>query len=461
MKKLTLYMLLFAVVVLGSCKETLDINDNPNAPIDVQESLLLPPIELNIADQVYGGSASIILQYWLQEVAANQPNPGFWNYQMFNRDVDGDWYNYYVNILKNAKLMNEKAEASGNSNYAAIAKILSAYTLGCATDLWGDIPYSEAFRSADNFKPAYDKQEDIYKTLQSLLDNAISDINKNFPTKPAGNDYFYNGDMAKWLRLAYTLKARFYIHLTKAPGYNAQTQSDLALAALANGMQSNNDDLKFQFTGAAGAENILFTVFNPVSTIVLNETYVEGFKTRNDPRLSKLVQPAEGTGLYKGRRIGTAPGTLSEYSYPTEFYAGVGSASYLVNYTEALFIKAEATFWKSGAVAAQPIYQDAIRQHMLKVGVPETQILAYLLARGTLTETNGLQRIIEEKSISNFFNLENYNDWRRTGFPTTTAVNGALSAIPRRLLYPETELRTNPQPQHSAKLTDRVWWDAQ
>lgn len=461
MKKLTLYMLLFAVVVLGSCKETLDINDNPNAPIDVQESLLLPPIELNIADQVYGGSASIILQYWMQGVAANQPNPGFWNYQMFNRDVDGDWYNYYVNILKNAKLMNEKAEASGNSNYAGIAKILTAYTLGCATDLWGDVPYSQAFKAADNFKPAYDKQEDIYKTLQSLLDNAISDINKNSPTKPAGNDYFYNGDMAKWLRLAYTLKARFHIHLTKAPGYNAQTQSDLALAALANGMQSNNDDLKFQYTGAAGAENILFTVFNPVSTIVLNETYVEGFKTRNDPRLSKLVLPAEGTGLYKGRRISTPPGTLSEYSYPSEFYAGVGSASYLVNYTEALFIKAEATFRKSGAAAAQPIYQDAIRQHMLKVGVPETQILAYLLTRGTLTETNALQRIIEEKSISNFFNLENYNDWRRTGFPATTAVEGALSAIPRRLLYPETELRTNPQPEQSAKLTDRVWWDSQ
>ncbi|MNL89766.1 Starch-binding associating with outer membrane [compost metagenome] len=68
---------------------------------------------------------------------------------------------------------------------------------------------------------------------------------------------------------------------------------------------------------------------------------------------------------------------------------------------------------------------------------------------------------MEEKSIANFFNLENFNDWRRTGFPAITAVDGALSAIPRRLLYPETELRTNPQPQQAARVTDRVWWDAQ
>ncbi len=460
MKKLSLFIYLFAAISISSCKKALDINDNPNVPTDVQESLLLPPIELNITDQVYGGSAAIILQYWTQAAAPNQPNPGFWNYQMFNRDVDGDWYNYYVNILKNLKLMNDKAEVSGNSNYAAIAKVLTAYTLGSATALWGDIPYSQAFKAADNFKPAYDKQEDIYKALQSLLDKAIADIDKNHSVKPAGNDYFYNGNMAKWRKLAYTLKARYHIHLTKAPGYNAQAQSDLALEALANGMQANDDDLKFQFSGAAGAENILFTVFNPVSTIVLNETYVESLKTNSDPRLSKLVKPAQSSGLYSGRRIGTVTGPLSSYSYPADFYTGVGSASYIVNYTEALFIKAEATFRKSGAAAAQPIYQDAIRRHMAKVGVTENEIVAYLGLRGTLTTENALQRIMEEKSVANFFNLENYNDWRRTGFPTVSPVTGALSVVPRRLLYPETELRANPQPQHSAKLTDRVWWDA-
>lgn len=461
MKKLSFYILLIFTLAVSSCKKILDVNDNPNVPTDVQVSLLLPPIELNITDQVYAGSIGNILQYWTQSIAPNQPNPGFWNYQMFNRDLDGDWYNYYVNVLKNLYLMNQKAEVTASPNYAAIAKILTAYTLGSATDIWGDVPYSQAFKSADNFKPSYDRQEDIYKSLQSMLDNAISDIDKNATIKPNGNDYFYKGDMTKWRKLAYSLKARFYIHLTKAPGYNAQTQSDLALAALANAMQSNDDDLKFQFSGSAGAESVLFIAFNPVSTQVLNQTYVEALRGRTDPRLAKLVKPAESSGLYNGRRIGTAPGTLNSYSYPTDFYGGVGAAAYIVNYTEALFIKAEATFRKSGAAAAQIIYQDAIKQHMVKLGVSTADINTYLLTRGTLTSANALERIMEEKSISNFFNMENYNDWRRTGYPAITAVDGALSAIPRRALYPETELRTNPQPQQSAKITDRVWWDAQ
>ena len=462
MKRFSIYTLLISAILMGSCKKTLDVNDNPNLPIDVQESLLLAPAELNISDFVYAGSASVMVQYWMQSSAPNQTNPGFWNYNVFNRDYDGDWFNIYVNILKNLKLLNDKAELNSNHNYAAVAKILTAYTLGAATGFWGDVPYSQAFKGADNYKPTYDKQEDVYKSIQSLLDNAILDIAKNSSKKPGAEDYFYSGDMDKWKRLAYTLKARYYMHLTKAPGYNAQTQADLALAALAQGMSADSDDLKFSYSGVAGAESILFTVFNPVSTLVLNQTYVEGFKTRVDPRLTKLVKPATATGLYTGRRIGTPPGSLSDYSYPANVNAGIAAPAYLVNYSEAIFLKAEATFIKSGAAAAQPIYQDGIRNHMLKLGVSATpDIAAYLALRGMLSSANALQRIIEEKNIANFFNLENYNDWRRTGFPAITPVDGALSAIPRRLLYPETELKTNPQPQQTAKVTDRIWWDAQ
>jgi hypothetical protein len=57
---------------------------------------------------------------------------------------------------------------------------------------------------------------------------------------------------------------------------------------------------------------------------------------------------------------------------------------------------------------------------------------------------------------------ENYNDWRRTGWPALTIVPNAQTAgIPRRLIYPQSELNTNPQPQQSAQFTDRVWWDGQ
>src|SRR5687768_16187192 len=98
--------------------------------------------------------------------------------------------------------------------------------------------------------------------------------------------------MTKWEKLAYTLKARYYMHLTKAPGHTASAQADLALTALANGMSSGEEELKFAYPDAAGQENGWFHNFNVVSTAVLASTFVEALKDRNDPRLSKMVKPA-------------------------------------------------------------------------------------------------------------------------------------------------------------------------
>lgn len=132
---------------------------------------------------------------------------------------------------------------------------------------------------------------------------------------------------------------------------------------------------------------------------------------------------------------------------------------FVLTNSEALFLKAEATLIKSGVAAAQLIYQDGIKSNMVKLGIDITKTTDYLAERGTLTTANALQRIMEEKSIANFLSLENYNDWRRTGFPTLTKVPNAVSEIPRRLIYPQKELTTNQQTQQSAKSTDRVWWD--
>ena len=219
MKKIAFLVLACFAIALGSCKKYLDVNTDPNNPVDVQSSLILAPVELNISDNVYAGNAAVILQYFVQGIAPNQPNPGLWNYQLFNNTTDGDWAIVYTTCLQNLRLLNQKAEATNSYNYSGIAKILTAYTLGVATDIWGDIPYSRAFQGSSKFTPAYDKQEDIYKTIQSPLSAGIADIGKASTIVPSGDDYFYNGNMAKWKKLAWPLKARFYMHLTKA--YNS------------------------------------------------------------------------------------------------------------------------------------------------------------------------------------------------------------------------------------------------
>ncbi|MEP6613051.1 MAG: SusD/RagB family nutrient-binding outer membrane lipoprotein, partial [Mucilaginibacter sp.] len=176
----------------------------------------------------------------------------------------------------------------------------------------------------------------------------------------------------------------------------------------------------------------------------------------------KMVAPAIETGLYTGRLIGTEDiGSLESYSLGGPAYANADSYNYIVNYSEALFLKAEATFITAGAAAAQPVYTSAVKSHMSKMGIADADANTYLASRGALTSGNALQLIIEEKFVANFLSQENYTDWRRTGFPALTKVKHALSEIPRRVLYSQSEIVANPQPQQAAKLTDRVWWDAQ
>lgn len=444
------------------CKKFIDVNNDPNRPINVQEALILPAVETAISHSLQGGINAIQVQHFVQTVALNQPVPNTGTYQVINSESDGDWANAYATILNNLQSMITKAEADGSNAYVGIGKVLYAFTYGTATDFWGDLPFSQALGGAGNFIPGYDSQADVYTAIQQYLDEGIAALAMDSEKTPGSDDFFYGGDLEKWTKLAYTLKARYYMHLTKAPGFTASEQAGKALAALANGMSSNDDDFKFAYPGSAGSENPWYLTFLPGSTLVLSEHLVEGLKDKNDPRLPILIAPAAGTGLYTGRPIGEPNlGSLEDYSIAAGFYGGADSYNYLVNYSEALFLAAEATLIQSGVAAATPIYQDAILSHMEKLGLTagSAAVTAYLATRGTLTDANALRLIMEEKSIANFLNHENWVDWRRTGFPILTKVPNALSEIPRRFLYPQSELISNPQPQQTARMTDRLWWD--
>jgi len=461
MNKVIYIIAIAGCLLAGGCKKFIDVNKDPNRPSSVQEPLILAPAELVVTQSLYAGNAATIIQEYVQAMALNQPVPNSGTYFMVQSDMNGDWTVLYASCLNNLARLDSVATLNGNTNYSAIAKILEAFCWGQGTDLWGDIPYTQALAGAGNYTPVYDKQEDIYKGIQQLLDDAIAAIAKQGVVLPGDDDYLYKGDMAKWQKLAYTLKARYYMHLTKAPGYNAATQADLALQALEKGMTANDDDLKFPYEGIDGQENIWYQTFLSTSTFVLASGFIDTLKVRNDPRLTYMAKPAEETGLYTGRQIGTPTGSLKSYSYPSDFYQGAKAYNYVVNYSEALFLKAEATLIKSGFAAAQPIYQQAILSHMTKLGVTSGAISTYMTARGTLTAANALQRIMEEKATANFLSVENFTDWRRTGFPVIKKVLSGSSEVPRRLLYPQVEVISNPQPQQSAKLTDRVWWDQQ
>ncbi len=84
------------------------------------------------------------------------------------------WGSVYTDALMNAKILLDKAVAEESPHNEGVAKVLLAYTLGIATDLFGDIPYCEALKGTENIlEPAYDSQQDVYASIVTLLDEAL------------------------------------------------------------------------------------------------------------------------------------------------------------------------------------------------------------------------------------------------------------------------------------------------
>src|SRR5919202_1701842 len=146
MKKILYSTCLLILIFTVGCKKYIDVNQNPNNPTDVQESLILPAVEVAISHNVHGGFASVLALHYTQAVALNQPVPEHGTYFLVNNELDGEWSNLFSTCLNNLKVLNDKATSSGKTNYAGISKVLTAYCLGFATDLWGDIPYSQALQ---------------------------------------------------------------------------------------------------------------------------------------------------------------------------------------------------------------------------------------------------------------------------------------------------------------------------
>ncbi len=473
----TIFLLLAGVMFAGTgCKKFLDVNRDPNHPLTVAESLILAPVEFTVATQIAGGYTGMVMAYWMQQLSLNQAAPGIDTYMITDKDVDNTWsFFLYPNVFENLRVMITEAESAGHYQYAAIGKTLFAYNMAITTDLWNDVPYAQALQPAVIPKPGYDRQEVIYQGLQNELDSALYYI--TLPASriaPAGDDLIYGGNMEAWKKFIYTLKARYYLRLTRAPGHAASAQANSALTALQKGFASNGDNAAVSYSGSAEDENPWHENTLPgAGGVVMAQSFIDSLISRKDPRLPMLASRGKG-GNYLGRQSGAGPASdYTVYSSVNTFYGGylplnvynstgAAAALSLMTYSEALFIKAEAVFITAGAAAAQPVYEAAIGSHMDLLWIGTATGKGYISTRPLLTPANALEQIITEKYVADFLSIETYNDWRRTGFPQLTlAQNAYVNYIPRRWPYSFTETLTNPQPEQRGVTTaSRVWWDA-
>jgi hypothetical protein len=453
MKKIVFSTILIAVL-LSSCKKWIDpdMNVDPNNPTDVSMAQLLAPVEANLA-YIVGGELARWDCVWMQQIAGIQSQSAENDiYTIGESDVTNAWsWNLYSPGMISAKILMDKAAATKSPHYAGVAKILMAYYLGVTTDQWGDIPYSDALKGSTLvLKPAYDTQQEIYTTIFSLLDEAIADMNSaSSVMSPDAEDLIYEGDLAKWKKTAYALKARYNLHLAKRNGNTAYTN---ALAAIPNSFTSNTDDFMFVFGSAYNNSNPIFKSEQERSSYYsASATYMNMLSAVNDPRKS----------VYFNGSVGSKPGEPDINAATIgAAYASATSPVYLISYSEIKFIEAEARYkLNAGDPLAVSAYNEGLKASLQRESVygDGTWYNANKITAGTIT----LEKIMNQKYLSSFLQIEAWTDWRRTGFPKLSLATGAVTTeIPRRLPYPDDErLYNGANMPTGLTITSRVWWD--
>jgi hypothetical protein len=472
---------------LGACKDYLDVNDTPNNPLTVTPPVLLPSA---LAGTAFANAnelnrfASVIVTHMTG--AGGGPAA----YDIYNIDggVFGNQWRFeiYGGALVNYQRLIEDSERRGANAYAGIAKIMKAYTFSVATDVWGDVPYSEALKGTEALQPRIDKQEDIYKGnaslgIQSLFDlvrEGLADLDESTTFTPGNDDLVYSGNLANWKRAGNTMLLKFAMQISRR---EPQLAASVINEVLAKGPDSyivqNTQDLNIKFGASVGSQSPIHTYTNVSlfkDELIVSTRFVNALRTFNDPRLPVFVtKPAADYVTADNGFRGTlpAPATWSRFNAYVTGVNGEGPVRLITNFQRA-FILAEAALTLPGINStrtAQEYYTEGITASMQLAGLSNDQITAYLTANPQVATLSGstqqqLEQIITQKWIAWFGNgLEAWNDWRRTGYPMLAPSQNAVGidgTRPVRAQYIEQELSRNPNfPNPGPLSNERLWWD--
>ncbi len=444
-------------LTLGSCNFVdYELNQDPNKPSDVSQELLLPGAQITLG-YVLGGDIGRYTSCWTQHHAGvDRQHADYSLYRITETDVNTLWNNLYATTLSDLDIIIQKSADDSSPHYSGVAKIMTANTLGILTDLYGDIPYSDALQNGENLTPTYDTGESIYVAIQQLLDEGISEVTAVGSSKsPGSDDLIYGGDLSAWVAAANSLKARYHIHLSEL---NASTAYTNALAAInAGAISSNAGDAEVPFGAAATEANPWFQFEQQRSDVDMGEFFIDLMNSIADPRVTVFASPNQG-GAYVGAPQGVAGVDASPFG---PAYGSSASPVPLISYVETKFIEAEANLGTDNAAAAAA-HNEAIIASLAKFGVSDA---TYEAAQADETGASiNLTKIITHKYIALYTQLETYNDLRRTdnlvGITSATTGTSNIDDIPSRFPYPLSERLSNGANRPSGvTLNDNVHWD--
>ncbi|WDF68384.1 SusD/RagB family nutrient-binding outer membrane lipoprotein [Sphingobacterium oryzagri] len=508
-------------------KDFTELNTNP---ISYTGETFDPNFVLTTAQLAYTGSNDFAYDAWRANlIYASTMMQGFatvmsyWagdKYQLNAGYTSAYWERAYDEQVKRVvDLVEFTRDKPQYHNLYQLSRIWKAMVFQRITDLYGDVPYSEAGLGyyQNIFYPKYDTQQSIYLDILKEVDEATAALDAS--QDAITGDMVYAGDIAKWKRFGSTLLLRMAMRLTKVDETTARSYAERAIGhTLAN--NSDNAFILHDESGGRVTQNRTAQVFLDGGQehyyVKWSNTFIDFLKSTNDPRLAVAVTnlyPATASGGLpssaspnanyvtaaasqkgmpngkdlsgiSGRDISSDPNytQVSDYSAPHPVMISRVAPTFLLTYSESELLLAEAAVrWGIGGTAAAH-YAAGVKASItylsqwgaaltITEAVADTYVAAHPLLQANAIEQISEQYWLHNCTTFNFYEV--WSNWRRTGYPTLAPVNYVNNAtqgtIPRRFPYPTAEESTNPTAYRAASaavpggdlLTGRVWWDAQ
>lgn len=415
--------------------------------------------------------------------------------------VDASFLNAYAQELKNFQAVVQEGKELNAPLLWGPAQIMRSLVFGYVTDVWGDVPYSEALKGDDEeavIQPAYDPQQEIYAGIFRDLNEAVTGIAgaQSGSLALGAADPIYAGNALRWQRFGNSLRARHAMRLSNVDANTARTELNAAISAPGGLLASNADNARMAWPGD-GIYNNPWAVNNRTrDDHRLSQTLMNQMVPFGDPRVPVYAQPTLASNTdptatrYAGMPNGLTASDAATYSltssrpgnvfYDTNrFCAGCTSLpggsfpSFIMTYAEVSFILAEARErgWITTGTAAG-YYEQGIRASMAQWGVTDEAAITAFLARPEVVYipgTEGLRRIALQKWIALYTDgVEAWAEWRRTCVPSTVRPGPAavLDDVPRRYEYPVREHSVNSDNLEEAiarqgpdDFSTRMYWD--